>query len=154
MRYDDASWHYGGDFPPDLPSSAGSTHIAMFVAWAVLHGLASNHRLAERGRDLARLRARTEGPVAWFQAACDEQFTNDALSEQGNAFARTYYGSDGALNTGAGGFLDDYARCLPDLPTLYHAPADWSTYDRVAPVLSRRLRIWRRSRWLLRLLGR
>jgi hypothetical protein len=33
MKYDDASWHYGGDFPADLPREAGSTHIAMFLAW-------------------------------------------------------------------------------------------------------------------------
>ena len=23
MKYDDASWHYGGDFPADLPQEAG-----------------------------------------------------------------------------------------------------------------------------------
>jgi len=40
MKYDDASWHYGGDFPKDLPNEAGATHIAMFVAWCLLNGLA------------------------------------------------------------------------------------------------------------------
>jgi hypothetical protein len=38
MKYDDASWHYGGDFPTDLPRKAGSTHIALFLACAVLNG--------------------------------------------------------------------------------------------------------------------
>src|SRR6266404_3538306 len=36
MKYDDASWHYGGDFPEDLPREAGATHTGMFVAWALL----------------------------------------------------------------------------------------------------------------------
>ncbi|MGN6118448.1 MAG: DUF7832 domain-containing protein, partial [Rhodanobacter sp.] len=40
MKYDDASWHYGGDFPKDLPDEAGATHTGMFVAWALLSGLA------------------------------------------------------------------------------------------------------------------
>lgn len=26
MKYDDASWHYGGEFPDDLPPTAGATH--------------------------------------------------------------------------------------------------------------------------------
>ncbi|WP_262497415.1 DUF7832 domain-containing protein [Pedobacter caeni] len=28
-KYDDASWHYGGDFPKDLPQINGATHIGM-----------------------------------------------------------------------------------------------------------------------------
>jgi len=39
MKYDDASWHYGGDFPDDLPDEAGATHTGMFLAWALLSGL-------------------------------------------------------------------------------------------------------------------
>ena len=33
-KYDDASWHYGGDFPKDLPIEAGATHTGMFLALA------------------------------------------------------------------------------------------------------------------------
>ena len=40
MKYDDASWHYGGKFPKNLPPEAGATHTGMFVAWALLNGLA------------------------------------------------------------------------------------------------------------------
>jgi hypothetical protein len=40
VKYDDASWHYGGDFPKDLPIEAGATHIAMFAVWAWSNGLA------------------------------------------------------------------------------------------------------------------
>ncbi|RML48695.1 DUF7832 domain-containing protein [Pseudomonas avellanae] len=32
MKYDDASWHYNGNFPSDLPDTAGATHIGMFLA--------------------------------------------------------------------------------------------------------------------------
>ncbi|MDY0918936.1 hypothetical protein [Pseudomonas viridiflava] len=27
MKYDDASWHYTGDFPADQPKEQGGTHI-------------------------------------------------------------------------------------------------------------------------------
>ena len=36
MKYDDAGWHVGGDFPDDLPPEAGATHIGMFAAWCML----------------------------------------------------------------------------------------------------------------------
>jgi hypothetical protein len=42
MKYDDSSWHYGGDvFPEDLPPEAGGTHIGMFLAWAIMNYLES-----------------------------------------------------------------------------------------------------------------
>lgn len=154
MKYDDASWHYGGDFPPDLPNTAGANHIAVFLAWATLHGLGSASQLSESRKDLVRLKARTLSPVAWFASVYDEQFTDGDLNTEGNSFTRTYYGDIDGLHTEKGSFLDDYTRCFPGLPSLYHAPVDWICYDRIAPVLTRRLKAWRRRGWLMRLIGR
>ena len=33
MKYDDASWHYGGNFPKGLSRKNGATHIAFFLVW-------------------------------------------------------------------------------------------------------------------------
>ena len=63
MKYDDFSWHAGGDFPADLPAEAGATHIAMFAAWAVLNGLAGDFHKVDRAIDLAQLRARGITPA-------------------------------------------------------------------------------------------
>ena len=46
-KYDDASWHYGGDFPKDLPIEAGGTHIGMFFAWAVSSGLGGDMHVVD-----------------------------------------------------------------------------------------------------------
>jgi len=35
MKYDDASWHYDGDYPEDLPIENTSTHIGMFLKWCI-----------------------------------------------------------------------------------------------------------------------
>jgi len=40
-KYDDASWHYGGEYPAGLPNEAAGTHIGMFFAWCMLNGCAS-----------------------------------------------------------------------------------------------------------------
>jgi hypothetical protein len=47
VKYDDASWHYGGDFPKGLPQKAGATHIGMFLAWMILNGLSSEELMEE-----------------------------------------------------------------------------------------------------------
>ena len=72
MKYDDASWHYGGDFPAELPRSAGATHIGVFVAWALLHGLAGDIHLREFSEPLAQLRERKITPGQFLIDACDE----------------------------------------------------------------------------------
>ena len=56
MKYDDASWHSVDDLPGRLPSKAAGTHIAMFVAWAMLHGLGGRLHLDNPSMELMRLR--------------------------------------------------------------------------------------------------
>ena len=41
MKYDDASWHYGGDYPEGLPIENAFTHAGIFIAWCINHGLVS-----------------------------------------------------------------------------------------------------------------
>ena len=84
MKYDDASWHYGGDFPAGLPPEAGATHIAMFLGWAVLNGLAGEYHTADAADELARLQRREVTPTQWFIHACDEKFTDEDLNDEGN----------------------------------------------------------------------
>ena len=82
MKYDDASWHYGGDFPSNLPNEAGATHIGMFVAWCILNELGGEIHLEDFPEELDKLKERKLKPGAWFIAACDEKFTDEDLSEK------------------------------------------------------------------------
>ena len=136
MKYDDASWHYGGDFPPDLPREAGATHIAMFLAWAALNGLAGDYHKIDSAKELAELLAREITPGAWFIRTCDEKFTDEDLSEEGNQFAAAYYGDGGS-------YVSDYCDAFPDVPSLYHVEASWVSFDALAPIIANRLRGWR-----------
>ena len=51
-KYDDASWHYGGDFPDDLPEENGATHIGMFLNWCIDNDLISEFQIEESGEDV------------------------------------------------------------------------------------------------------
>ena len=140
MKYDDASWHYGGDFPKDLPDEAGATHAGMFVVWALLAGLAGEIHIVDYPDDIPSLGERRLTPGAFFLSSCDGKFTNEDLNVEGNAFAVIYF------NFKTGAFLRDYTDAVGgDAPSLYHVADSWETYDKLKPIFDRRFAEWRRA---------
>lgn len=142
-KYDDASWHYGGKFPAELPEEAGGTHIGMFVAWAVLAGFGSDDICGEDSEGaefVAQLRERSITPGA-FIFLLDGKFTDEDLNDEGNAFACAYY------DTKHGKYVEDYEATVgDDVPDLYYVEDSWATFDRLKPMLDQRLAEWRASR--------
>lgn len=140
VKYDDASWHYEGKFPEDLPNEAGATHTGMFVAWALLSGLAAEDHIKAFSGELSQLRSRKISPGAYFIKTCDEKFTSDELSNEGNTFARFYF------DLQAGKYLQDYERLLAEgLPSTYHVPDTWDSFDKLKPTLDQRFLEWQRD---------
>ena len=139
MKYDDASWHYGGDFPSDLPPAAGATHIGMFLTWAILQGLAGKFHLEHSPGPLEQLRQRTITPAQFLIRACGEKFTDQDLSEEGNAFAKAYFKSENRRID----YLNDYQDTLGYAgPSVYHVADTWENYDLLAPVIQKRFDDW------------
>ncbi len=137
MKYDDATWHSGGDFPRDLPDEAGATHIGMFVAWALLSGLAGELHTEDFPEGLEALRTRSITPGAFLLAHCDGKFTDEDLTDTGNAFATAYFNLESA------GYLNDYENILgASLPSLYHVSDSWHNFDLLKPTLDKRFSEW------------
>ena len=140
MKYDDAAWHHGGDFPSDLAPKHGATHIAMFASWCVLHGLGGELHIEDFADDLDRLRAREITPGEWFMEACDGKFTDEDVNEEGNAFTAFYYSTDPSP------YLADYEHTLGrDLASLYHVPDTWDSFDLLSPVIGNRYEQWKKT---------
>ena len=138
MKYDDASWHSGGKFPKDLPPEAGATHTGMFVAWALMSGLAGEMYTNDFPDEIPKLRARSLTPGSFFLEACDGKFTDDDLNEEGNAFAQMYF------DFKKGAYLRDYEGTLGgNVSDLYHVKDSWENFDRLKPVLDRRFADWK-----------
>lgn len=141
MIYDDATWHHGDDFPRDLPPEAAATHSGLFLAWALFTGLGGDHHQVDSPEELEHLRARRFTPGTYFLVVCDGKFTPEDLNAEGNAFARAYFQQEGAT------FFADYREYLAKgLPSDYHVADSWSSFDKLTPVLDRRLANWRRGR--------
>lgn len=138
MKYDDASWHYGGDFPQDLPPEAGATHSGMFVAWALLSGLAGDIHLEDSPEGLEALRRRSITPGAFFLRFCDGKFTDEDLNDEGNAFANSYF----SLQSGS--FLDDYCAAVrTSVHKIYYVADTWENFDVLKPVFDKRFAEWK-----------
>ncbi|MGO8933516.1 MAG: hypothetical protein ACLPLZ_08095 [Terracidiphilus sp.] len=138
MKYDDASWHYGGNFPKDLPATAGATHTGMFVAWALLSGFAGDIYIRDFPNEIPKLLSRSVTPGEFFLESCDGKFTDDDLSDEGNEFAQAYFDFQ------KGKYLADYELTLgAGLADLYHVRDTWENFDRLKPVLDRRHAEWR-----------
>ena len=136
MKYDDASWHYGGEFPADLPNEAGATHIAMFLVWCLLNDLGGSLHVEEFPDELERLRNREETPGKWFIRCCDEKFTDEDLNDVGNSFCLFFYHANQAP------YLNAYTEVFLDVESLYAVPDTWESFDKLAPRISAGFQQW------------
>jgi hypothetical protein len=131
MKYDDASWHYEGEFPEDQPEEHGGTHIGLFLKWCFMRGWAGALHTSEEPQAVAAVVGGAMTGTAFLFNYCDGKFTDEDLNDEGNAFAARYYGSDGL-------YLDDYAEVFADL--MYVAPEEAHDYATFAALLDRRYR--------------
>ncbi|HTQ81512.1 MAG TPA: hypothetical protein VMM92_16050 [Thermoanaerobaculia bacterium] len=132
MHYDDAAWHYKGDFPAGLPPEHGATHIGMFLGWAILRDLVGDlHRQdPDAAFDLERVRDRHLRPRDFLLNWCDEKLTEADLNAEGNAFASAYYQEH---------YLIDWATLFPEN---YRVDDSWENFDHLVELLDERYAAW------------
>ena len=129
MKYDDASWHYGGEFPEESPPEYGATHIALFMRWCFCKGWAGELHLEEESESVKKVIEGSLSATKYFLSFCDEKLTDEDFSEEGNKFAREYYGDDGL-------YLDDYANSFGEL--MYVAPEAKHDFELFSTILETR----------------
>lgn len=140
MKYDDASWHFEGDFPSDLPPEAGATHIGMFLAWAILRRLEGERLTEDCADSLERVRQRALTGAQFLLAECDGKLTDEELDDLGNEFAKFYLGTPDA----DGDYTGDYSDVLAnDAPSIYHVADTWINFDLLKPKIDQRFDAWR-----------
>ncbi|WP_214350949.1 hypothetical protein [Pseudomonas congelans] len=139
MKYDDASWHYNGNFPSDLPHTAGATHIGMFLAWMLLNELASEELLDDAESELNALEKRELTGGAFVISMLDEKLTDQEFNAVGNAFAIAYY--EGLNNDSR--YVDDYVLAFGvTQDAIYSVEDTWANYDKLSPLIDARFAEW------------
>lgn len=130
MKYDDASWHYGGDFPAGQPNEHAGTHIALFLKWCFSRGWAGELHTEEEPEAVTHVVDGRSSATEFFFKFCDGKFTDEDLNDEGNSFASKYYGDNGL-------YLEDYAEHFGD--QMYVAPEAAHDFAKFSAMLDSRL---------------
>ena len=96
MKYDDASWHYGGKFPEGSPKKYGATHIALIMKWCFIKGWAGEiHREnSESNSELQKVISGELNATDFFMKWSDGKLTDEDFNEDGNEFLMHYYAGE------------------------------------------------------------
>ena len=149
-KYDDASWHYGGDYPKELPAENGATHIGMFLSWCIQNDLTSKELADYAATEIQQLKDGKITGAAFLLRVCDEKLTSYELSDTGKSFADDYYEGETAFSNRYNGYMDDYLDVFDqkaenlgfEYETVYHIEDTPENYNLIKDIISQRFKEW------------
>ena len=150
-KYDDASWHYGGDFPEGLPSKNGATHTGMFLNWCIHNNLHSEEMKEDFKDEIESLKRREITGAEFLLEVCDGKFTEHELNDLGNSFAKDYYVDETDFADKFSSFATDYINIFDskaeesdyEYETFYHIEDTYENYDLMKLAIDHRFEEWK-----------
>lgn len=150
-KYDDASWHYGGDFPEGLPSKNGATHTGMFLNWCIHNNLHSEEMKEDFKDEIESLKRREITGAEFLLEVCDGKFTEYELNDLGNSFAKDYYVDETDFADKFSSFATDYINIFDskaeesdyEYETFYHIEDTYENYDLMKLAIDHRFEEWK-----------
>ena len=150
-KYDDASWHYGGDFPEGLPEKNGATHTGMFLNWCIANHLASEELKEDAENEIEKLKRREITGADFVIDSMDGKFSEYDLNEMGNAFAKDYYVDETDFRDKFSSFATDYINIFDSVAeesdfeyeTFYHIEDTYENYDIMKQIIDHRFQEWK-----------
>lgn len=139
MSIDRMDWHYEGDFPENLPTENGGTHIGMYLGWIINNNLIGEMHLKKSANSIESVKRRRMTGRDFLIDECEGNFSDDDLNDAGLKFTRYYYGDEDMKD-----YIVDYLNVLAhDLPSVYHVEDTWENYDKISNVMDKRFREWK-----------
>ncbi|WP_185205089.1 hypothetical protein [Chryseobacterium sp. C3] len=156
-KYDDASWHYGSDFPEELPIKNGATHTGMFLNWCINSDFISEEFKEDHEEEIQSLKRREITGAEFIVDFMDGKFSEYDLNETGNAFAHDYYKDDTDFGNRFSSFADDYVNLFDtkaeendyEYETFYHIEDTYENYDLMKQVIDYRFEEWKEYKGLV-----
>ncbi|MET3538691.1 DUF7832 domain-containing protein [Chryseobacterium limigenitum] len=150
-KYDDASWHYGGDFPEGLPSKNSATHTGMFLNWCIHNNLHSEEMKEDFKDEIESLKRREITGAEFLLEVCDGKFTEHELNDLGNSFAKDYYVDETDFADKFSSFATDYINIFDskaeesdyEYETFYHIEDTYENYDLMKLAIDHRFEEWK-----------
>jgi hypothetical protein len=138
-KLDDASWHYEGDFPPDLEIDSAYTHIGFYLTWICINGLYSSGFFKENKDVILGLCNRDVTPGG-ISLLIDGKIYTEMLCQKAASFSLFYYGSDNKYYDD----LDSICKKF-NLPSIYHLVDSWENYDKLSKLIGKAFAKWEKS---------
>lgn len=150
-KYDDASWHYGGDFPEGLPEKNGATHTGMFLNWCINNDLVSEEFKEDSEDGIEKLMRREITGAEFILDFMDGKFSEYDLNDVGNAFAKDYYVDETDFGDKFSSFATDYINVFDSVAeesdfeyeTFYHIEDTYENYDLMKQIIDHRFQEWK-----------
>ena len=150
-KYDDAAWHYNGDFPQDLPKENGATHMGMLLTWCIEMDVIAEEHIEDHTPQIIQVKNRAQTGVDFLFNCCDGKFTTADLNDLGNNFIQDYYDDETPFAQAYSDYLADYAEVLNikvienylDHDSLYRIENSWANYELLKPILHQRFIEWK-----------
>jgi hypothetical protein len=141
---DRMDWHYGGNYPENLPEENGGTHIGMFLTWIIDNNLIGQLHRDESSEEIQQVKNRQITGRDFLINCCDEKFWDDCLNEDGLKFTRYYYESDSTEVFS--NYMDDYVGALGgQVESIYEIENSWENYNILKPVIDKKYREWKQT---------
>lgn len=133
---DRMDWHYGGDFPENLPQENGGTHIGMFLTWIIENDLIGELHREDSQEAIQKVINHQMTGRDFLIEQCDEKLWEDDLNEQGLLFTKHYYEPDI--------YIQDYSELLAtEVESIYEVENSWDNYQKLKPVIDNRYNEWK-----------
>ena len=135
-EYDVWRWHVEGSFPKDRPPEQGYVHIGVYLAWAIEFGFLDPDWVARAGAEEAVMAvAERRATPSGLRDVTEGRLAAEMLTSEGRAFTGAYYAPEY-------GYARDWRAVFGRRADKYDVPDDWSTYERIAPLLDSRHEAW------------
>ncbi|MBC2379015.1 hypothetical protein HBP49_12510 [Listeria welshimeri] len=153
MKYDDASWHYDGNYPKDLPSENAATAIGMFLAWCIYNNFLADDLKEDAEDDIEKVLQGKMTGAQFLIMDCDEKFIDFFLSELGQQFANDYYENDSEFAKKVANYHVDYCNAFNEkakkngfeYKSIYHVEDTKENYDLISVIISERFNHWKEN---------
>jgi hypothetical protein len=145
-KFDDAHWHWNGDYPAELLSKDGEgdpapvCHISFYLAWAIERDLANPADHKPTSPEVVELLARRITPWEYVERRVVYRLEDEDFNELGLAFATAYY-----RKKSPSPYFEDFCRVFDEEETAYHVVDTWENYDRLRPELDAAFAQWRKD---------
>ena len=136
MTHDKADWHLEGEFPGDLDRQQAYVPGGLLLAWLAARALLSEMAREDFADELARLRARSITGAQAYRLL-GGVLDSDLLNPEADAFLGAY------LDPDSGSYWADYGALATGLPSQYHVPDSWTSYDGIEPSIDASFGRWR-----------